>query len=143
VRLSLLFLLAATALAGAARAADWPADLSARSLWAENYSRTSDPRTAKDAAAHELTASTGLSRSLAAGWLATGDGAIAWETVPKFDGLDAWRFSLQGSLRRKFGLGPQRHPAAGGSPPRQTLHLELARGTRRRMDPLLRKACPL
>lgn len=84
----------------------WPGDLSARSLWAENYSRTSDPATAKDAAVHEFTASTGVARQLASGWLATTEGAVSWETVPKFDALEAWRFSLHGGLRRKFGLGP-------------------------------------
>jgi hypothetical protein len=105
VRRPLLSLLVVL-IGGGAEAADWPAELSARSLWAENVSRTSDPLTAKDAAAHEFSASTGLSRQLSSGWLATGDGTIAWETVPKFDGLDAWRFSLQGGLRRRFGLGP-------------------------------------
>lgn len=90
----------------AARGADWPLDLVARSSWAENYSRTSDPVTAKDAAVHEISVTTGVAQPLASGWLASADGTIARESVPRYDALDAWRFSLQGGLRRKFGLGP-------------------------------------
>lgn len=105
MRIRVLALLVIAGFPPALFAADWPAELSARSVWAENYSRTSDPNTAKDAATHEFAASTGVSRQLPSGWLATGDGTISWETVPKFDALDAWKFSVQGGLRRKFGLG--------------------------------------
>lgn len=98
--------IAFVALASGAFAEVWPGDLSARSSWAENISRTSDAATARNAAVHELTASTGVARQLASGWLATADGSVSWETVPKFEALDVWRFSLRGGLRRKFGLGP-------------------------------------
>ncbi|HYC71273.1 MAG TPA: hypothetical protein VEB66_08715 [Opitutaceae bacterium] len=107
MRTAALPLLAAAAfLAPATPASEWPLQLSARAAWAENHSRTSDPNTAKDAAAHEVAASTGVTRQLASGWLASADGVVAREQVPKFDALDAWRFALQGDLRRKFGLGP-------------------------------------
>lgn len=96
------------ALGASAAAADetWPLTLSARSTWAENLSRTSDPATSKDAAWHEVAASTDLHRQLTADWQFGGTGTLAWETVPRYDALDAWRFGARGDLRRKFGLGP-------------------------------------
>lgn len=90
----------------ATAAEEWPLTLSARSTWAENLSRTSDPATARDAAWHEFAASTDLHRQLTADWQFTAEGSAAWETVPRYDALEAWRFGAHGVLRRKFGLGP-------------------------------------
>lgn len=102
-------------LAASAAAAEWPLTLSARSVWAENLSRTSDTLRAKDAAVHEVSAATGWQRQLTAGWHLGAEATLGGETVPKFDALDTARAGLSAELRHKFGLGalaPVLHLAA-------------------------------
>ena len=92
--------------AGSAFADELPLTISARAAWVENHSRTSDGPTTKDAAAHEVSASTDFRRQLNPAWQFSGEASAGWETVPRFAGLDAWRLGVRGELRHKFGLGP-------------------------------------
>lgn len=144
-------LLAAALAPGAipATAAELPLTLSARTSWILNHSRTSDPRTAKDAAAHEVAASTDFQRQLTASWQFTGEASASWENVPKFDRLEAWRLGVRGELRHKFGLGPlaptlDLHAAATRSwvdeNGRSGLHLQGGATVRKRFTPAWRAA---
>ncbi len=91
-------------------AADLPAAdyrVQASTTWAENLSRTSFAPTEKDAALYRVAASANLVRQLAPNWTAFAGAELEAETVPDFDALDRTGAAVRGTLRRKFGLGPQ------------------------------------
>ena len=98
-----LLLLAGTL---SAAAAGGPVTVSGRISWAENFSRTSDAATAKDATKWELSAGTAWARQLAPAWQAAAEATATWEQVPDFPALDALHLAGRATLRRKFGLGP-------------------------------------
>ena len=74
--------------------------------WEGNLTRCPDPVAAKDAWLYGAAGTAGwrtqFSRDVALEFAAT----ASVESCPKFDGLDRVSAGVQGSVRRKFGLGP-------------------------------------